>query len=113
MFGVGCVLAEVYVLRNVFDSECSSDREYLATIDRVVGPFPRDYAAEIEKQCPGTFAFRERVTVLYPPLGTTLLHESHVNPIIRIERSLPLSVRPPYVILPDSADKATGPRPRS
>ena len=91
-FGIGCVLAEATMLRNVFNGDCESDREYLATIDRVLGPFPQDYAEDIERVIPGTFSFGDRVRVLYPAPGTVLKREEHSQPILRIEQAKPLSV---------------------
>ena len=92
-FGIGCVLAEATMLRNIFEGDSESDREQLAFMDRIVGPFPEDYAAEVERVVPGTFSFCGRVTVLYPAPGTPLTRAEHSKPVLRIERARPLSVR--------------------
>ena len=92
-FGIGCVLAEATMLSNLFDGDCESDREYLALVDRIVGPFPEDYAQVIERAIPGTFSFNGRVKVLYPAHGAILTRQEHLKPVLRIERARPLSVR--------------------
>lgn len=89
LFGIGCVLAEMALVQNLFDPAYQGDMEYLAMMDRLVGPFPRDYAVDIEGKYPGTFNLHSRVSVRYPLVGTSATSDA----VLRVESVQPLSVR--------------------
>ncbi|KAI1789219.1 kinase-like protein [Ganoderma leucocontextum] len=92
VFAVGCVIAEIYLGNQLFSGDISSDREHLAALDRVLGPFPRAYAQTIEMRFPGTFNLDDNdVKVHFPSLDTALTRASHGVPMRRLARMRPLS----------------------
>ncbi|KAI1792828.1 kinase-like protein [Ganoderma leucocontextum] len=91
VFAVGCVIAELYLGNQLFSSDISSDREHLAALDRVLGPFPRVFAHTIDECFPGTFSLDDHVKVHYPSLDTVLTRDGHGAPMRRLERMRPLS----------------------
>ena len=94
VFAVGCVIAEIYLGNQLFSSDISSDREHLAALDRVLGPFPQAFAQMIDTRFPGTFSLNDyHVKVCYPSIDTVLTRDSHAAPMRRLERMRPLSVR--------------------
>ena len=93
MFAVGCIIAELYLGNQLFSGAISSDREHLAALDRVLGPFPRAFAQTIETRFPGTFRLDDdHVKVHYPSLDTVLTRDAYGAPMRRLERMRPLSV---------------------
>ncbi|PIL33112.1 hypothetical protein GSI_04561 [Ganoderma sinense ZZ0214-1] len=40
VFAIGCIMAEMYIGRQLFSERNGDDREHLAALDRVLGPFP-------------------------------------------------------------------------
>lgn len=94
VFAVGIVIAEIYLGKQLFPSDLGCDREHLAALDRVLGPFPRAYAHTIDTRFPGTFNLNDGVVkVHYPSPGTKVTRESYGVPMRRLECMRPLSVR--------------------
>ncbi len=91
-FAVGCVVSELYLGGNLFPADMDTDREHLAMIDKVVGPFTEEYAHGIEDKLPGTFSFIGRVAVRFPRAGVSLSAEEHGEAMRRLENLKPLSV---------------------
>ena len=60
-YGIGCVLAELYLAEPLVDPEVASDREHLATLDVLLGPFPHELARRVNRKLPGTFVFADGV----------------------------------------------------
>lgn len=93
LFSVGCVVAESYLGHSLFDPQIDGDREYLAAVDRLVGPYPRQYAEGIESKFPGTFdLLGERALIRYPAPGSSPSTSDHVESLRRLERVRPLAV---------------------
>ncbi|KAI1782448.1 kinase-like protein [Ganoderma leucocontextum] len=91
VFAVGVVIAELYLGNQLFSGDISCDREHLAALNRVLGPFTRAYAHTIETRFPGTFNLNEGdVKVHYPPPNTTVTRDSYGAPMRRLERMRPL-----------------------
>lgn len=91
-FAVGCVVSELYLCSDLFPSDVSCDLEHLALVQKIVGPFPEQYAQQVERQRPGTFSLNP-ATVLFPPRGILDSAIQYSDAMIRVERSPPLSVR--------------------
>ncbi|KAI0661151.1 kinase-like domain-containing protein [Cubamyces menziesii] len=89
-FSIGCVVSELYLGRSLFDCEIESEREYLAAIDNLLGPFPEDFARAVERKYPGNFEFDGRVTVNYPAPGAQA-EEEYADAMRRLERVQPLA----------------------
>ena len=93
MFAVGVVIAEIYLGRQLFSGAASCDREHLAALDRVLGPFPRAYAHTIDTRFPGTFNLNDDIVKVHYPLPETkVTRDSYAVPLRRLERMRPLSV---------------------
>nr|VWO96853.1 Protein kinase domain-containing protein [Ganoderma boninense] len=93
VFAVGCMIAEVYLGNYLFSGDISSDREHLAALDRVLGPFSRVFARTVEAHFPGTFDLDDNeVRVIYPSLDTVPTRDTHSAPMLRLENLQPLSV---------------------
>ena len=91
-FAVGCVIAEVYLSRELLPREAHSDQERLAIVDKVLGPFPDQYAREIEHKFLGTFTFGPcGPTVVYTPEVSNEAEEGQ-EALLRLEELRPLSV---------------------
>lgn len=90
-FAVGCVISELHLCSDLFPSGVSCDLEHLALVERVVGPFPEQYAHLVEMQRPGTFTLNP-ATVLFPPRGMVDSIANYSAAMVRLEQSLPLSV---------------------
>ena len=89
------MIAEIFLGHQLFSSAMSCDREHLAAVDRVIGPFPRAYAQTIDTRFPGTFDLNDGVVkVHYPPLDSTVTRDTYGPPMRRLERLRPLSVSP-------------------
>ncbi|KAL7281165.1 hypothetical protein ACG7TL_004473 [Trametes sanguinea] len=97
-FALGCVLTELFLGRNLFSSDIDGDREYLATIDRLVGPFPDRFARSIESNHPGVFAFGDKVTVQYPSPGSLQSASEYAEAMRRLELVRPLGVHDLYLV---------------
>ncbi|KAI0352249.1 kinase-like protein [Trametes cingulata] len=93
-FAIGCVLAELYLMEHLFDGAIENDHEHLATVDRLLGPFPEAYARRIDMKYPGTFVFGDRTRVRYPPVDVSPSIELHLDPMRRLEatKALPALV---------------------
>ncbi len=76
---------------DLFPSTVSCDLEHLTLIDKIVGPFPEEYARSIELKCPGTFTL-DPVAICFPPSGTSAPAAEHMDSMMRIEQACPLSV---------------------
>ncbi|OSD06155.1 kinase-like protein [Trametes coccinea BRFM310] len=90
-FGMGCVIAELYLGHNLFNPDIEGDREYLAAVERLLGAFPADFAREVEIRHPGHFSFSDKASVEFPPLGTLLAAADYVEAMRRLERIQPLA----------------------
>ena len=94
-FAVGCIIAELYLGENLFPHTIASDRERLAVLDRVLGPFPEQFAHDVEEKLPGIFIFDENgPTVMFQPdpLDDWQVAENEWT-LKRLESMRPLSVR--------------------
>ncbi|KAI0359348.1 kinase-like protein [Trametes cingulata] len=92
VFAIGCVVAELYLMRRLLLGIVLDDREHLAHVNRIIGPFPEAYARAIEAKYSGTFAFSDgRVVVVYPPGGSTVSAADFVGVMRWLEQSKPLS----------------------
>ncbi|KAI0730646.1 kinase-like protein [Earliella scabrosa] len=89
-FAVGCIMAELYIGGTLYPASVDTDREHLAIIDKVVGPFPEGYARRIEEKLPGTFSFDGVAQIRYPPPTTTTSAAEHGDPMRRLEDLRPL-----------------------
>ncbi|KAH9854427.1 kinase-like protein [Lenzites betulinus] len=89
-FAIGCVVAEMYLMGGLFDDCIEGDREHLAAMDKLLGPFPSDFANRLETAFAGTFSFNGRITVQYPSPGVAL-SAAHKESLRRLERLRPLS----------------------
>ncbi|KAI0359117.1 kinase-like protein [Trametes cingulata] len=112
-FGVGCVIAEVYLQHNVISMDIETDREQLATIDALVGPFPEAYARLIEEKVPGTFVFGDVVSVKYPGEGKNPTDRIHTSALRRLSQVRPLSAYIHNPLLHDLVHKLMCPDPRA
>lgn len=71
-YAVGCVIAELCLLSNLFPPEIASIREHLAIIERALGRFPLEFASVVEKHRPGTFLISTTSTsVIFPATDVT------------------------------------------
>ena len=71
MFAIGCVVSETYLHHSLFPGICSSEREHLAIVERVVGAFPLEFARAMEAKFPGTFQVgRDLASVIFPVMGS-------------------------------------------
>ncbi|KAH9848700.1 kinase-like protein [Lenzites betulinus] len=110
-FSIGCVIAEMYLAHSLFDPDIDSDREYLATVDRLLGPYPRAYAEGIESKYSGTFILVNNVAIQYPPEGAVTTGVEFANSMRRLERVRPLSARIHDPVLYDLLYKLMAPSP--
>ena len=68
---MGCVISETYLHRSLFPTACGSEREHLATVERVVGPFPLGFAKAVEARFPRTFQVGcDFASIIFPVLGS-------------------------------------------
>lgn len=79
-------------MHDLFSRDIDGDREYLAAIERAVGPFPTDYADKIEAKYPGTFIVGDKATVKYPPTESGRPTLEHAEPLRRLDLVRPISV---------------------
>lgn len=86
-FSTGCVLAELYIGRQLFQY-AQSEIERLALLDRVLGPFPVALAQRAEGIRPGTFLIGDVIRVAFPPRGVDCQEETK-----RVLGAISLSVR--------------------
>lgn len=100
VFALGCVIAEVYLARQLLPRDVQSDQEHLAIIDKVFGPFPEPYAREVEQKFAGTFTFGVRgPTVVFPRDNFKQSEAPEGLVLRRIEELRPLWVRAMHVVL--------------
>lgn len=92
-FSCGCVIAELYIMSNLFSGDIDGDREYVAAIDRAVGPFSFEYATKIETKYPGTFIIGDKVLVKFPPTESGRPTMEHAPALRRLDLVRPISVR--------------------
>lgn len=92
-FSIGCVIAELYLSRRLFDNDMQTDREFLAAVERLLGPYSREFAEKIEAKHSGVFSFHNgTVSLLYPPAGSVLSTSDYAESMRRLERIRPLAV---------------------
>lgn len=98
-FALGCVIAEIYLSSNLMSAKVESDREQLATINVLFGPFPVDYARGLEALSPGMFTFNDTaIAVRYPPGNEpisdpdSIADPDHAEALRRLELVQPISV---------------------
>ncbi len=93
-FSLGCVIAEIHLSDTLVPSASTTDQERLATVEKLVGPFPEDYAQSIEDRFPDTFAFEDTMAVvIYPPTDESISEPDHIAALRRLEQIRPISVR--------------------
>ena len=92
VFTIGCVAAELHLGKLLFPQGIESSREHLALVERIVCPFPMDFATRYESGHPGTFRIDGTVTVVFPPGNAVLEKEKHGPAMRRIQCALPLAV---------------------
>ncbi|KAI1784736.1 kinase-like domain-containing protein [Ganoderma leucocontextum] len=91
-FAVGCMLAEVQLNRPLFPYEIADDREHLALVERICGPFPFAFVADFEKQYPGYFHIEDDIAfVAYP--GKPFNANVHNDALCRLRCATPISTR--------------------
>ncbi|KAI9062000.1 kinase-like protein [Trametes sanguinea] len=100
-FAIGCTIGELYTMTAIFEPDIEGDREYLAAIDRVLGPFPTGYATALEAKYPGTFCVAERVSVKYPPTLDGIPRSEDADAMRRLERIRPIHA---HIHEPDLCD---------
>ncbi|KAJ7093649.1 kinase-like domain-containing protein [Mycena crocata] len=59
-FAIGCVIARLLTYAPLLPVSSGGTLEYIAIMDRVLGPFSDDMVATIEKDLPGAFVHRKR-----------------------------------------------------
>ena len=96
----GVVLAETFLSKFLVDPDFESFRENLAILDRVLGPFPSEFAHSIELRQAGTFRLRGRVSVVFPPPDVPMAPAVLMGASVRIRDALPLSVSDDVPLLP-------------
>lgn len=80
-------------MRPLFDPIVSGDREHLAMIEVVVGPFPLEYASTVEAKYAGTFSVEGgQVSVIFPARGKTVTREMYGDAMTRLTKARPLEV---------------------
>ncbi|KAH9854463.1 kinase-like protein [Lenzites betulinus] len=84
-FAIGCVVAEVYLGKALFDPGIVSDLEHLAIADRISGPFPLDFAQAIERARAGTFRFKPKIEVIFPPKNCKYPRSALVEAVHRFQ----------------------------
>lgn len=100
VFAVGCVISEVYLGHQLLPRDIQSDREHLAVIDKVFGPFPEQYAREVEQKFAGTFTFGVRgPTVVFQPGDLKQLEQVDGVMLRRLEELRPIWVCVIHVLL--------------
>ncbi|EIW53406.1 kinase-like protein [Trametes versicolor FP-101664 SS1] len=93
-FSIGCVIAELYLSRRLFDNDMQTDREFLAAVERLLGPYSREFAEKIEAKHSGVFSFHNgTVSLLYPPAGSVLSTSDYAESMRRLERIRPLAAQ--------------------
>ncbi|KAH9887378.1 kinase-like protein [Cubamyces lactineus] len=90
-FAIGCTLANIYLGNSLMSMDIDSDQEHLASIDRLVGPFPEEYARRLNEKYPKTFKFDNGASVLFPPEGDVETDASCVEAVTRLTRLQPIS----------------------
>ena len=91
-FALGCILAETAIGRRLVSPDFETDRENLALIDRVFGPFPSEYARQINLRLPATFELDGRVSVIFPAFGIHASREEMLGPVVRVDDARPVAV---------------------
>ncbi|KAH9853256.1 kinase-like domain-containing protein, partial [Lenzites betulinus] len=91
-FAIGCIIAELYLARPLFSANIHSDHEHLATVDRLLGPFPSAYVNRVETRYRGTFTTGSSPRVRYPLQDSPeTLPALQLEALLRLERIRPLS----------------------
>lgn len=92
-FAVGCIIAELYLSRELLPRDIDTDREHLAILEKTLGPFPEVYARDLEQTCAGTFTFGSQgASVVFPPGVSTESMKTYESNLKRLENMMPLSV---------------------
>lgn len=92
-FAIGCIIAELYLSQELLPRDIGSDREHLAILEKVLGPFPEVYARELEQTCAGTFTFSAQgASVVFPSYVSADSVKAHETTLKRLETIMPLSV---------------------
>ncbi|KAI1783977.1 kinase-like protein, partial [Ganoderma leucocontextum] len=100
VFAVGCVLAEVHLNRPLFPYDIADDREHLAVVERVCGPFPVTFVADFDKRRPGYFLVEDELAfVPYP--GEAFKADVHGDAVRRLWSAKPISTRIHDLVLID------------
>ncbi|KAI9058552.1 kinase-like protein, partial [Trametes sanguinea] len=90
-YAVGCVIAELCLVKNLFPPEMTSTGEHLALVERIVGRFPRDFAKVVEAVKPGSFRIGSSVSVNFPPRGLPSKKEEYSDAMRRLSAARPFS----------------------
>lgn len=70
-----------------------SDREQLAAVNILFGPFPEEYARGLDTLSPDIFEFNDTtVVVRYPPDKDSMSDPDHASALRRLELLQPISV---------------------
>ncbi|KAJ8473924.1 hypothetical protein ONZ51_g7563 [Trametes cubensis] len=104
-FAIGCTLANIYVGDSLMSVDIDSDQEHLASIDKLVGPFPEEYARKINEKYPKMFKFDNGISILWSPERDTSSDASHVETASIHNRSLCDLIR--NLMRPNPRDRIT------
>ncbi|KAI9057841.1 kinase-like protein, partial [Trametes sanguinea] len=110
-YGLGCVLAEIYLEENLVALDIDTDLEQLATIDSLLGPFPREFAMMVNEKSPDTFTISDVVKVNFPLPIPDAPSPEEVDALRRLEQLRPVSARIHSPLLCDLICKLMAPDP--
>ncbi|KAL1938418.1 hypothetical protein VTO73DRAFT_11658 [Trametes versicolor] len=110
-FAVGCVLAETHLNETLFHPDLYYDWEHLAMVDRIAGPFPRDFARAIERGRSGVFRLGSKVELIYPPANVRVQKDRLVAAMQRIKDTKSICARVHDTLLADLLKKLLMPDP--
>ncbi|KAH9848476.1 kinase-like domain-containing protein, partial [Lenzites betulinus] len=110
-FAVGCVIAEVYLMENLFDPDFASNFEHLALVDRITGPFSAVFARQIKRVRPGSFRFHPKVEVVFPPKAIRFPRGRLAPSLRRVQQAKPICARVHDTLLADLLKKLLIPDP--
>ncbi|KAI9061813.1 kinase-like protein [Trametes sanguinea] len=111
MFSIGCLITELYIMSELFGRDIGCDEEYLAAIDRMLGPFPAAYARRIEAKRPGTFVIADKVSIRYPALDDGPPNADDAEAFRRLEHLRPLAAQIHDIVLFDLLSHLMAPDP--
>ncbi|OSC96186.1 kinase-like protein, partial [Trametes coccinea BRFM310] len=110
-YGLGCVLSELYLEENLVTLDIGTDLEQLATVDALLGPFPREFAIMVNKKSPDTFTVGDNVSVNFPLPEADTPSPEEVDALRRLEQLRPISARIHIPLLCDLICKLMSPDP--